>query len=229
MSAASIIAAVMFPALLWGAYHYYRDRRQPEPITHAVLAIAAGAAGGLLGQGLYRVLDWLGLWRDAYALAQADLVALFAYAVLGIGVIEETAKLIPFALLALTLKAFDERVDGIIYSGLVALGFAAFENVFYLEFATPAENLARAFTGPLVHIVFASLWGYPIGLAVLARRMLWLPILTGITAAVVLHGVYDFCVLGLPGWARFAAALIIVAAWLRNVHLVEYVIGGRAH
>ena len=161
-------------------------------------------------------------------MAQTDLAALLAYAVLGIGVIEETAKLVPFAVLAVSLKAFDERVDGIIYSGLVALGFAAFENVFYLEFAAPAESLARALTGPLVHIVFASLWGYPIGLAVLARKMLWQPILKGFAAAVILHGLYDFCVLGLPGWARFAAALIIVAAWLRKVHLIEYVIAGRS-
>ena len=225
----AVLLTVLFPALLWGGYHYYRDRRRPEPITHALLAIAAGIAAGWLGQWLYRALAWLGLWQDAYALAREDLVGLLIYAVLGIGLIEETAKLVPFLLLALSLKAFDERVDGIIYAGLVALGFAAYENVLYLEFATPGENVARAITGPLVHIVFASLWGYPVGCAVLARAVLWWPIIQGFSASILIHGVYDFCVLGLPGWARVVAAAMIVGVWLRKVHLIEYVLGGRSH
>ena len=225
MDVVTTIAAVLFPATLWGGYHYYRDRRQPEPLIATGLAVAAGVAAGWLGQGLYRVLEWLGLWQDAYLLAQSDLVALLVYCVLGIGLIEELAKLAPFVLVALSLKTFDERVDGIIYAGLVALGFAAYENVMYLDFASPVENVARALTGPLVHIVFASLWGYPIGLAVLQRRMLWWRIGGGFVAAVVIHGLYDFCVIGLPTWARLLAALIIVGAWLRKVHLIEYVLG----
>lgn len=228
MNLVTTAIAVLFPALLWGGYHYYRDRRQPEAITHTLLAIGAGVFAGVLGQWLYRLLEWLGLWQDAYILAQDDWVALAVYSVLGIGLIEETAKLIPFAILAVSLKAFDEPVDGIIYAGLVALGFAAYENVGYLEFAGPAENLARAIAGPLVHIVFASVWGYPIGLAVLARKFLWLQIAKGFAAAVVIHGIYDFCVIGLPGWARIVAAFIIIGAWLRKVHLIEYVLGRNA-
>lgn len=228
MDIVTTAAAVLFPALLWGGYHHYRDRRRPEPLVSTLLAIAAGGVAGALGQWLYRLLERFGLWQDPYALAHDDLVALLVYSVLGIGLIEEAAKLVPFVLLAVSLKAFDERVDGIIYAGLVALGFATYENVTYLEFAGPTENLARAITGPLVHIVFASLWGYPIGLAVLARRLLWRPIVTGFAAAVVIHGIYDFCVLGLPGWARLVAALIIVGAWLRKVHLIEYVLGKSA-
>ena len=45
--------------------------------------------------------------------------------------------------------------------------------------------------------------------------------------AALVHGLYDFCVLGLPGWARIVAAAMIVAVWLRKVHLIEYVLGER--
>jgi RsiW-degrading membrane proteinase PrsW (M82 family) len=227
MSLVTTASAVLFPAVLWGVYHHYRDRRRPEPLLHSLLAIAAGLGAGVLGQALYRALGWAGLWRDAYALAEHDLPALLVYSVFGIGLVEELAKLVPFLILAKWLAHFDERVDGIIYSGLVAVGFAIYENVFYLEFASDAENVARAITGPLVHIVFASLWGYPIGVAVLERKPLLRPIALGLGAAALVHGAYDFIVLGLPGWARFFAALIVVAVWMRKVHLIEYVLHPR--
>jgi RsiW-degrading membrane proteinase PrsW (M82 family) len=227
MSFVATASAVLFPAVLWGAYHHYRDRRRPEPLFHSLLAIAAGVGAGALGQALYYALAWVGWWRDAHALAAHDLPGLLAYSVLGIGLVEEFAKLVPFLAIARWLPHFDERVDGIVYSGLVAVGFAIHENVFYLEFASDAENVARAITGPLVHIVFASLWGYPIGVAILERKPLLAPIALGVGAAALVHGAYDFVVLGLPGWARFFAALIVVAVWARKVHLIEYVLHPR--
>jgi len=54
----------------------------------------------------------LGLRFDAGALAADDPVALLAYALLAIGPIEEIAKLLPFVLVVIRFKAFDERLDG---------------------------------------------------------------------------------------------------------------------
>jgi RsiW-degrading membrane proteinase PrsW (M82 family) len=227
MSLLATASAVCFPALLWGIYHHYRDRRRPEPLSHSLLALAAGIGAGALGQALYGGLAVVGLWRDAYALAADNLPGLLAYSVLGIGLVEELAKLVPFLALAKWLTHFDERVDGIVYAGLVAVGFAIHENVFYLEFASDAENVVRAITGPLVHIVFASLWGYPIGVAIVERKPLFWPMALGLCAAALVHGAYDFVVLGLPGWARIFAALIVVAVWMRKVHLIEYVLHPR--
>jgi RsiW-degrading membrane proteinase PrsW (M82 family) len=227
MSLLATGSAVLFPALLWGVYHHYRDRRRPEPWSHSLLAIVAGIGAGALGQALYRGLAVVGLWRDAYALAADDLPGLLLYSIFGIGFVEELAKLVPFLLLAKCLKNFDERVDGIVYSGLVAVGFAIHENVFYLDFASDAENVARAITGPLVHIVFASLWGYPVGAAIVERKPLLRPMALGLGAAVLVHGTYDFLVLGLPGWARIGAAALVVAVWMRKVHLIEYVLHPR--
>ena len=53
-----------------------------------------------------------------------------------------------------------------------ALGFSAVENIQYLQYLTSLEAIARGFAGPVVHIVFASIWGYYIGRAWLCRRAL---------------------------------------------------------
>ncbi len=74
-----------------------------------------------------------------------------------------------------------------------------------------------------MHIVFASLWGFPIGVAILERRRLWRPVIYGLGVAAFVHGIYDFAVLGLAAWARWLRALLIVAVWLRKVYLIEHV------
>ncbi|MFQ5982723.1 MAG: PrsW family intramembrane metalloprotease, partial [Woeseiaceae bacterium] len=166
-------------------------------------------------------LGLIGLRYDAVILAETNRVGLFAYAVLVIGFVEELAKLTPFLLIVLRLKAFDEPIDGIIYASFIALGFAAVENIQYSQLLDGAEILARGFAGPLVHIMFASIWAFHIGQAFLNRRPL-LPIAAAAVAATaVLHGTYDFVVLAMPAPALPAAALIILLIWLWRMSLIR--------
>jgi len=72
---------------------------------------------------------------------------------------------------ALRLPAFDEPLDGIIYASFIALGYAAIENYYYLDFLTGLESAARGFAGPVIHILFASIWAHWITRAWLA---IWL-------------------------------------------------------
>jgi len=141
--------------------------------------------------------------------------------VLLIGPIEEFAKLLPFVLIVLRMKAFDEPMDGIIYASFIALGYAAAENVHYLQFLTPIEAAARGFAGPVVHILFASIWGHWIGRAYLAGRSIFRCGLEGFAIAAVLHGLYDFVVLLNPAWSLPVAALGIVILWIWRLKLLR--------
>ena len=57
-------------------------------------------------------------------MAETNLPGLITYAILGIGLIEELAKMIPFVLVIIHLKSFNEPIDGLIYASFIALGFA---------------------------------------------------------------------------------------------------------
>ena len=149
---------VILPVIFWAGYHYYKDRHLPEPISHLLLAFTLGVGSFYLGMFMYRALDFVDLRYDAYLLAETSLPGLFAYAILVIGVIEELAKMVPFLLIVIHFKEFDEPIDGIIYASFIALGFSAVENIQYLQFLTGIEAWARGFAGPVVHIVFASIW-----------------------------------------------------------------------
>ena len=215
------ILPVILPVLFWAVYHYYKDRHLPEPISHLLLAFILGIGSFYLGMLMYRALDLVNLRYDAYLLAETNLPGLFTYAVLAIGVIEELAKMIPFLLVVIHFKDFDEPIDGIIYASFIALGFAAVENIQYLQYVTGLEALARGFAGPVVHIVFASIWGYYIGRAFLCRRSLGPTIIAALACTAILHGIYDFVVIALPAPALPLAAFLILGIWLWRLFLIR--------
>jgi RsiW-degrading membrane proteinase PrsW (M82 family) len=212
---------VILPVLFWAGYHYHKDRHLPEPVSHLALAFLLGVGSFYLGMFMYRALDFVNLRYDAYLLAETSLPGLFAYAILVIGVIEELAKMIPFLLVVIHFKEFDEPIDGIIYASFIALGFAAVENIQYLHFVTGLEAWARGFAGPVIHIVFASIWGYYIGKAYLCRRSLGLTILAALAFTAILHGIYDFVVIALPKPALPVAAFLILGIWLWRLRLIR--------
>ncbi len=154
-----MILPVSLPVLFWAAYHYHKDRHLPEPAGNLLLAFVLGIAASYLSKSLYIGLGWFDLRYDALALADGNSLGLLAYAVLAIGPIEEFAQLLPFVLVVLRLKAFDEPMDGIIYASFIALGYAAMENLHYLQFLTPWEAAARgsewnfAFVGVAAEII----------------------------------------------------------------------------
>lgn len=213
---------VILPILFWAAYHYHKDRHLPEPPGHLLLAFLLGVAAFYLGRGFYEALGDLDLRYDAYLLAETSLPGLFAYSMLVIGPFEELAKLIPFLLVILRLKEFDEPVDGIIYASFIALGFGAVENFYYLKFLSGLEAWGRAFVGPVLHIVFASIWGYWVGRAWLCRRKFLLTTLGALAAASVLHGAYDFVVLGFAPEALPVAAALILVVWIWRLSKIRY-------
>jgi RsiW-degrading membrane proteinase PrsW (M82 family) len=212
---------VILPVLFWAGYHYYKDRHLPEPASHLLLAFILGIGSYYLGMLLYQALDLVNLRHDAYVLAETNLPGLFAYAILVIGVIEELAKMIPFLLLVIHFKEFDEPIDGIIYGSFIALGFAAVENIQYLQFATGLEAWARGFAAPVVHMVFASIWGYYIGRAWLCRKFLGRTIFAALAFTAILHGIYDFIVIAMPTSALPVAAFLIVGIWLWRLYLIR--------
>jgi len=220
MSLNLLISAAFLPALFWAAYHYHHDRYRPEPVINLIIALGLGAAASLLADLGYSIAASVGLRYDIGALAESDLPGLFVYAVLGIGLIEELAKMLPFLFIVLHFRAFDEPVDGIIYASFLGLGFASVENFYFFDHLSATEAIARGFAGPLVHIVFASVWGYHIGAARLAGQSVLQAALVWLSITATLHGAYDFVVLAFANVALVAAAAIIVAVWIWRLKLI---------
>jgi RsiW-degrading membrane proteinase PrsW (M82 family) len=221
MPKALLVIPVILPVFFWAVYHYHKDRHLPEPLGHLLLAFAFGVLAAGLSQGLYLALEPFGLRYDAGFLADTNTLGLLAYALLAIGPIEELSKLLFFVLIVVRFEEFDEPLDGIIYASFIGLGYAAIENWQYLDYLTPLQATARGFASPVVHIAFASIWGYLIGRAYLAKKSVVAATLIGLAIAAALHGMYDFMVLLQPYSALPCAALLVVVVWVWRLRLMR--------
>jgi len=110
-------------------------------------------------------------------------------------IIEETMKVLGI-LSAAKRNHVDSPLDGAIYAGYVALGFASVENVIYFSSAI-SENefgvtfIARGLLSPLAHPYFSVFAGIFIGRSVLAGGSRKIAALKGLIIGIPLHAAWN--------------------------------------
>ena len=214
-----VVSLLVAPAVFWVGYFYYKDRFFPEPITKTLVTYFSGFAAAFLCCHFYRLLPLIGIPVDPSGLMNKSLGLFFLYCIGVIGVVEEFFKLLPFMLLISRFHEFDEIVDGIIYASVIALGFATFENIYYIPSLQGWHLLGRALASPLVHTVFSSIWGYWIARALLLRKSLVLFTLAGFSVSALSHGLFDF--LTLNHSLRLLSAALILVIWIWRIVTIE--------
>ncbi|WP_167121072.1 PrsW family intramembrane metalloprotease [Amycolatopsis viridis] len=196
VAAALVPVAVVVAAILWV------DRWEPEPAKLLLVAFFWGACLAaitalLINNTAETVGDLLlgeGRGSKLSALLSAPLV-------------EEAAKA-SFVLAVLLRRAdeFDGIIDGIVYAGFTAAGFAFSENIYYFGRAFAdygfgdatstgviAAFVLRGVMSPFTHPLFAALTGIGFGYAARAgnRTVKILAPLGGYLAAVLLHALWN--------------------------------------
>lgn len=191
-----LLYALLPVPFLVGSY-FWLDRYEPEPMRYKIAAIV-----------------WGGVVAVAIALA-AQLVIQHGWhvsdkhmATFVAPLTEEPAKCL-FLLLtfARSRRVLDGFVDGLVYAGLVGLGFAFVENVGYYAgsyVGGPDIQLAgargatmtfvvRGVFSPFAHPLFTSAFGIALGFALLVRSRLLRVLVgaTGLLGSVLLHGAWN--------------------------------------
>jgi protease PrsW len=156
-------------------------------------------------------------------------------------IVEEFSKgLVLFALFFWKNDEFDGIIDGIVYAGMVGLGFAMIENFKYYGDAAMIGNdrltgtfILRGAISPFAHPLFTSMTGIGLGLACQAHNKAVkavMPVL-GLLTAMLLHFFWNrsaltrafFVVYWLVMVPIFAAAIVaIVFALRREGRIVSY-------
>lgn len=213
MTVELILSAIIAPALFWTGYFYYKDRFQPEPLLKFGASYVLGFVSAVGCLKLYDLLALAGVPNvySARLAASAGGTGAIAGLILA-GPVEELCKFLPFWLVTLRYREFDEKTDGIIYASAVALGFASFENIGYLGYLQGFALFGRALASPLTHAVFASVWGYAAGSARMRGKRLLPSALCGLSLSAVFHGLFN--VLTTSTTLRFGGALLILGVWL---------------
>ena len=144
-----------------------------------------------------------------------DLTEQAVHAFLLVALIEEFSKFIFVRGVLYKNKHFNEPFDGIVYSVMVSMGFATFENILYAFQNGIGTAVFRMFTAVPAHACFAILMGYYLGKAKFEHRKAYFA-WYGLGIAALFHGAYDYFLFisFVPGIALGALVSLGVGAWL---------------
>ncbi len=208
-----VLAAIIAPALFWAGYYYYKDRFQPEPLVKFGTAYLLGLGAAFLCLKFHGLLPLVGLPEDPSALMLSGRrLPFLVYSIAVTGFLEELFKFLPFVLVVVRFRAFDEPTDGLVYAAAVALGFASFENVLQCAVLEGFERIGRAFASPLTHAMFSSLWGYLVGKARVERRAIAWPAVRGLVLAAFFHGLFNFLTTSVT--LHLLSAVLVLGVWV---------------
>ncbi|RJQ69937.1 protease PrsW [Pseudonocardiaceae bacterium YIM PH 21723] len=191
--------AAMLPVVPVVATFLWIDRWEPEPPRLLLFAFLWG--GGFATLVALIVNSTFGAIAEAMSSGSGDVLS----SVISAPIVEEGAKgLFLIGLLLFRRRELDGVVDGIVYAGLCAAGFAFTENILYFGKAIADAHegagggllpifVIRGILSPFAHPLFTSMTGIGVGIAAMARPGVLRVIapIGGYLVAVFLHGLWN--------------------------------------
>ena len=157
---------------------------------------------------------------------ELDGLLLFIYIFLDIALVEEICKWVVLYKITYYHEEFDHVYDGIVYACFISLGFALIENILYVLVSGFTTALVRAITSVPGHACFAIAMGNYFSLAKTMdiandkakyRKYMSLSIIIPI----MLHGLYDYCLLSEKLVLLIAFLVFIVVIYVYSYRVVK--------
>ena len=200
MSPASVLLSLV-PLVIVVPTLWWLDRVEPEPHSSLVHSLLWGATVAVLISSIVNTIVAVSAGTDVAAVASAP-------------IIEEATKGLGIWW-ALRRHEIDSVVDGVIYAGWVAIGFAVVEDVQYFFTAAGEDQLiavfiVRGLVTPFAHPLFTFWIGLAVGLAVERRERLPLAAWWGYLLSVATHAAWNGSLVASE--SSGSGAVIVVAA-----------------
>lgn len=180
-----IIPLAIAPGIAIALFVYFRDKYEKEPFRLLRGCFLFGLLS-LVPAAVIELLEGVVGFDE-----QGNMLQILLYAVIGVGLVEELSKYFFLQVYAYPKAAFNEPFDGIVYSVMIAMGFATGENIMYAFSHGLETTLVRMFTAVPLHATCGVIIGFYVGLAKFRPGPVKY-ILTGLLLATLIHGAYDF-------------------------------------
>lgn len=187
-----VLIEAFAPAFIIGWLIYRSDTVEKEPVGLLVAIFVLSMLLALSAATLEGVLGALFFPNGG----MSSIFALFAYYILVVGLVEEITKCLAALIPAWRHRAFDHNYDAIVYCVISALGFAGFENVFYIMDYGHGVVIARALLAVPFHASCGLIMGVFIGRAKAYALAGYNPgrvrnTFYAIIIPAIIHGIYD--------------------------------------
>jgi protease PrsW len=212
-----LLGLALAPGAAIGLYIYLKDKHEREPLGLLMRSFFFGILSvpvTLLiskGIGMFITIDEQSVGQQA------------VHAFLIVALVEEFSKFIFVRGILYNNSNFNEPFDGIVYSVMVSMGFATFENVLYVVDGGVGTAIMRMFTAVPAHATFAILMGHYLGKAKFEQKKAYYAV-HALGVATLFHGAYDYCLFisFVPGIVFGALASLVTGIWLSrkaiNIH-----------
>lgn len=197
-----IVFILIAAGLAW--FFVTHDHGEKEPIGALWIAFGFGFMGAIAAAVLETFLV-----KNGNMTPPAPLRTILSSS-LTVGVIEESCKFIPLALLIYGKRYFNEHTDGIIYFAIAGLGFGLPENILYTVQFGSSTGISRIFLTPIFHATTTAIVGFFLIRAKLSHRSP-LYCVPALIFAMLAHGFYDFGLSSNSGLIAFVSILITIS------------------
>lgn len=193
----------LLPVLFWLWFWLNEDRTHPEPRSLIVLTFLLGMVSTLPALFLERVIQQM-LQTEWVAILTGGLISLITLKIILWSFTEEAVKFLAASIGAFRSREYDEPVDAMIYLITAALGFSAFENMFFLVDLLQNSSIAdgiitgnfRFIGATLLHVVSSSVLGVFLALTYYKKLLTKVEaIIFGIVCATGLHALFNFFIM----------------------------------
>lgn len=212
-----LLALALAPGGAIGLYIYLKDKHEREPVGLLIRSFFFGILSVFVTILISRVIG-LFITIDEQSVGEQAV-----HAFLIVALVEEFSKFIFVRGLLYNNPNFNEPFDGIVYSVMVSMGFATFENILYVVDGGVGTALMRMFTAVPAHATFAILMGFYLGKAKFEHKKAYYAV-HALGVATLFHGAYDYCLFisFVPGIVFGALVSLMVGIWLSrraiNIH-----------
>ncbi len=203
----SLIIIALAPVVIIAIYIYIRDKYEHEPIGILLTTLAAGALICFPIIFFEKIIFNLPI----QPISNLGDAAYNAFAVASFT--EEAFKYLALFLLIWNNRNFNEKFDGIVYAVFISLGFAAVENIMYVNNYGQSVGYMRAITAVPAHAIFGVAMGYYFGIAKFYPHKRKLFLLLAFTVPFLLHGIYDFILMSEFKYLMYVYVPFIVLMW----------------
>ncbi|HTE09713.1 MAG TPA: PrsW family glutamic-type intramembrane protease [Chitinophagaceae bacterium] len=183
-----LLALSIAPGLAIILYVYRKDSYDREPKRYLLVSFFLGMLSVIPAFILEKAGGFI--FGNMGRSSSISFYAFFAFVVVAAS--EEASKFAAVKWYAYPKKYFDEPFDGIMYSVMVAMGFATVENIGYVQQHGFGTAILRMFLSVPAHAAFGIIMGYYIGLAKFNKEKSTGYLITGLLLAVFFHGAFDF-------------------------------------
>lgn len=209
-----MLMVAIAPSIALLIFIYQKDRYDREPPSLLFKLFVFGILSTIPVYFIELFFTGLG---ERSAFYQAFVVA---------GFVEELFKFLILFYLTFKTLHYNEKLDGIIYSVFVSMGFATAENILYIfsrhlnYFYT---GISRAIFAVPAHAMFAITMGYYLSLAKFSERRggSRIFLFKALVVPIILHGIYDFILISRTFGFLVVFILFVVYLWRVNLQRLD--------